>query len=136
MKSIRRSKKGICKVLATLMMIILTFVSGLFLFSFVTTNIDFMKATFNTQMTSLFLDSFSANTTHIILFIRNTADQIVGITKAYANSVLVTILESTSIIKPLATAATTIIGQFIPGITYLIQLISTLSIPIVFTVNL
>ncbi|TET57680.1 hypothetical protein E3J51_02675 [Candidatus Bathyarchaeota archaeon] len=73
---------------------------GFIFLNFVTGNIDSMKTIFNTQMKSLLLDHFSVNQTHIVIFLKNTADEIIEITKAYVNHLLAILHEGKTISPP------------------------------------
>lgn len=135
LKTFKASKSGTTKVLGILMLIIVTIASGFIFLNFVTGNIDSMKTTFNTQMKSLLLDHFSVNQTHVVIFLKNTADEIIEITKAYVNHMLAILHEGKAIIAPLTTGIATIIGSFTPGNTYEVKLTSFFSIDISFTVT-
>ncbi|MCK4222938.1 hypothetical protein KAX01_01465 [Candidatus Bathyarchaeota archaeon] len=94
-----------------------------------------MKTTFNTQMKSLLLDHFSVNQTHIVIFLKNTADEIIEITKAYVNHLLAILHEGKTVIAPLTTGIATIMGSFTLGNTYEVKLTSLFSIDLSFTVT-
>ncbi|MCK4478084.1 hypothetical protein KAU88_06120 [Candidatus Bathyarchaeota archaeon] len=95
--------------LATLLIIIVVFASGFFFLKSVMSNIDFAKTIFNTQMKRLLLESFSANVTHIIAVVKNTANQGVELTLAYVNNMLATMHGGKVTISPQSTEAATII---------------------------
>jgi hypothetical protein len=135
MKAFLPSKKGTSKVLGTLMAIIITFASGFFFLNFVMSNVDFAKNTFNTQMQGLLLDSFFANTTHIVAFIKNAASQTVELTLAYVNNALATLQKGKVLIAPLSTAAATIVGSFSKGSSYTVKLTNIFNIAIAFSVT-
>ena len=134
LKTFITSKSGTTRVLGVLMLIIVTIASGFIFLNFVTGNIDLMKTTFNTQMKSLLLDHFSVNQTHIIIFLRNTADELIEITQAYVNNILAILQEGKTIIAPLTTGIATIMGSFTSGNTYEVKLTSFFSIDVSFTV--
>lgn len=135
LKTFITSKSGTTKALGLLMLIIVTIASGFIFLNFVTGNIDLMKTTFDTQMKSLLLDHFSVNQTHIVIFLRNTADELIEITQAYVNNMLAILQEGKSIIAPLTTGIATIIGSFTPGNIYEVKLTSFFSIDVSFTVT-
>jgi len=134
LKTFITSKSGTTRVLGVLMLIIVTIASGFIFLNFVTGNIDLMKTTFNTQMKSLLLDHFSVNQTHIIIFLRNTADELIEITQAYVNNMLAILQGGKTIIAPLTTGIATIMGSFTSGNTYEVKLTSFFSIDVSFTV--
>lgn len=135
MKAFIRSKKGTSKVLGILMITMVTLVSGFFFLNFVTANVNFAKNTFNTQMKSLLLDSFSANTTHIVAFIKNSANKVVEFTQAYVNNMLGTLQGGKATIKPLSIGIATIRGSFAEGNTYTVKLSNIFNVAITFTVT-
>lgn len=104
--------------------------------NFSVSNVDFTKATFNTRMTSLLLDSVSANTTHIVASIKNTANNVVEITQAYVNSMFAILQEGKATIQPVSIGVATIVGSFAEGSTYTVKLSSIFNIAITFTVTL
>ena len=136
MKTFTRAKKGTSMVLAALMIIIVVFASGFFFLTFVMSNVDFAKTIFNTQMERLLLESFSANTTHIIAFIKNTANQGVEFTLAYVNNMLATMHGGKVAISPQSTEVATIIGSFAEGNTYNVKLTNIFNVAITFTVTI
>lgn len=135
MKAFISSKNGTSKVLGTLMVIIVAFAFGLYFFKFAMSNVDFAKTTFNTQITSLLLSSVSANSTHIVAFIKNAANQVVEITQAYVNNMLATLQEGKAILQPVSTGVATIVGSFTEGNTYTVKLSNVFSVAVTFTVT-
>lgn len=136
MKAFTRSKKGTSKVLGTLMAIIVVFISGFFFYNFVASNVNFAKNTFNTQLTNLLLDSFSANSTHILAFIKNSANKAVEFTQAYTNNMLAVLQGGKAIVEPLSTGAAIIRGSFMEGSTYTVKLSNIFNVAITFTVTI
>lgn len=136
MKALIGSQQGTSMVLGALMIVLVTFASGMFFFNFVMSNVDSMKTAFNTQMKNLLLEYFSANTTHIIAVIKNTANKVVEITHAYVNNMLAILQEGKIIIQPLSTGAATIIGSFAKGNTYTVKLTNIFNVAITFTVTI
>ncbi len=118
------------------MLVIVTIASGFMFLNFVTNNVDSMKTVFNTQMKNLLLDHFSANITHIVIFLKNTANNVVEIAQAYVNNILAVLQEGKAIIAPLTTGIATIIGSFKEGNTYEIKLGNFLSVDLSFTVTI
>jgi uncharacterized membrane protein (DUF485 family) len=136
MKAFICSKKGTSMVLGMLMTIIIVIASGFLLFNFVMSNVNFAKQTFNTQMKHLLLESYSANTTHIIVFIRNTARQTVEFTLAYVNNMLATLQNGKVTISSLSVGVATIVGSFAKGNTYTVKLTNVFNVAITFTVTI
>lgn len=136
MKALIGSQQGTSMVLGALMIVLVTFASGMFFFNFVMSNVDSMKTAFNTQMKNLLLEYFSANTTHIIAVIKNTANKVVEITQAYVNNMLATLQEGKTIIQPLSTGVATIVGSFTKGNTYTVKLTNIFNVAITFTVTI
>jgi hypothetical protein len=99
-------------------------------------NVNLAKNTFNNQMKNLLLDSFSANTTHIVAFIRNSADKVIEFTQAYVNSMLGTLQGGKATIKPLSVGMATICGSFAKGSTYTVKLSNIFNVAITFTVTI
>lgn len=135
MKAFIRSKKGTSKVLGTLVMIIVVFISGFFFYNFVTSNVNFSKNTFNTQMTNLLLNSFSANSTHIVAFIKNSANKAIEFTQAYTNNMLAVLQGGKAIIESLSTGVAIIRGSFMEGSTYTVKLANIFNVAITFDVT-
>lgn len=133
MRAFKRSRKGTSMVLGTLMIIVVVFASGFLFFNFVMSNVDFMKTTFDTEMKKLILDSFSANATHIVAFVRNTASKAVEFTLAYVNNMVATLQEGKATISPLSVGVATIIGNFAEGKTYTVKLTNIFNTAITFT---
>lgn len=130
------SKKGMSKVLGIFMIIIVVFVFGLLFVNFAMFNVESMKTTYNTKVSNLLLASFSANTTHIVAFIRNTANRVAEITQAYVNSMLVVLQGGKAIIKPAATGVAIVVGSFMEGSTYTVKLSTIFNLAVTFTVTI
>jgi len=136
MKAFLHSKRGTFKVLGVLMIIIVVFCSGFFFLNFVNSNVDFAKNIFDTQMSNLLLSSLTANTTHIVAFVKNTANKMIEFTLAYVNSMIATLEGGKASISPLTTGAATIVGTFIKGNTYTVELTNIFSISLSFAVTI
>ncbi len=115
---------------------VVVFVSGFSFVNFVMSNVEFAKTVFNTQMKSLLLDSFSANITHIVVYLKNTGKQTVEITQAYVNSMLTMLQDGKAIIQPLSVGVATIVGSFAEGDTYTVKLSNIFNTAVTFTVTL
>ena len=134
MKSIVKSCKAISSVFATLLLIILVVVSGLTLYNFVISKVEFMQNTFSTQMSTLILKSFTINSTHLISWVQNTGNKIIKITTVYVNG-LIAAVQGLSEIEPYNTQPIVIRSSFIKGNTYVVKLQSLFKIIITFQVT-
>jgi hypothetical protein len=117
----KRSRRGSSAVFAVLLLVLLTFVSGILFYTFVMQNISFATNTFSTQMTALLVNSFSINATHIVTFLQNTGASLIEITNAYVNGLITAIINIVKI-APNAIAAVILTGDFSPGTTYTVNL--------------
>ncbi len=75
----------------------------------------------------------SANATHIVAFVRNTASKAVEFTLAYVNNMVATLQEGKATISPLSVGVATVIGSFIEGKTYTVKLTNVFNTAITFT---
>ncbi len=117
----KKSCRGSTAVFAVLLLILITFVSGILFYTFVMQNINFATNTFNTQMAALLLNSFSINATHIVAFLQNTGSALVEITSAYVNGLITAIVNLVKI-APNAVGAVILAGSFLAGNTYDVKL--------------
>jgi hypothetical protein len=127
----KRSRKGSTAVFAVLLLVLITFASGILFYNFVMSNISFATNAYNTQMAALLVKSFTINTTCIVTFLQNTGAATVEITKAYVNG-LVTGLVALVQITPNAIGAVILQGDFLAGTTYNVKLASIFSTEITF----
>lgn len=84
----KRSRKGSTAVFAVLLLVLITFASGILFYNFVMSNISFATNTYNTQMVALLVKSFTINATHIVAFLQNTGAAMVEFTNAYVNGLI------------------------------------------------
>jgi hypothetical protein len=108
-------------VFGVLLLVLVTFVSGILFYAFVMDNVNFATETFSTQMIGLLMKSFSINATHIAAFLQNTGSALVEITTAYVNG-LVTAIVNLVKIGPTAIGSVILAGNFLPGNTYDVEL--------------
>ncbi len=127
----KKSVKGSSAVFAVLLLVLITFVSGILYYNFVMSNINFAANTINTQMTALLLKSFTINATHIIAFLENTKTALVEITSAYVNG-LIAAITNLAQIAPNAIGAVILQGDFLPGNTYTVKLANVFSTEVTF----
>jgi len=118
-------------VFAVLLLVLVTFVSGILFYTFVMDNINFATETFNTQMVGLLLNSFTMNSTHIVAFLKNTGSTLIEVTSAYVNG-LVTAIVNLVKIAPNAIGSVILTGNFLPGNTYDVKLASIFNSEVTF----
>lgn len=97
-----------------LVIVLITFVSGILFCTFVMDNINFATETFNTQMAGLLLNSFTMNSNHIVAFLKNTGFALIEITSAYINGIVTTITKLVKI-APNAIGSVILTGNLIAG---------------------
>jgi len=117
----RSSRATTTAAFGVLLLVLVTFVSGILFYTFVMDNITFAAETLNTQIAGLLLNSFTMNSTHIVAFLKNTGAQIIEVTNAYVNG-LVTAIANLVKIAPNAIGTVVLIGDFLSGNTYDVKL--------------
>jgi flagellin-like protein len=117
----KKSRRGSTAVFAVLLLVLITFVSGILFYTFVMQNIDFATNTFSNQMAALLVNSFTINSTHIVAFLQNTGSALVEITSAYVNGLIIAIVNLAKI-TPNAVGAVILTGSFLAGNTYNVKL--------------
>jgi hypothetical protein len=127
----KRSRKGSTAVFAVLLLVLITFASGILFYNFVMSNISFATNTYNTQMVALLVKSFTINATHIVAFLQNTGAAMVEFTNAYVNG-LITALVTLVQIAPNAIGAAILQGDFLAGNTYTVKLANIFSTEVTF----
>ena len=130
----KRSCKGSTAVFAVLLLVLITFVSGILFYNFVMSNISFAKNTYNTQMVALFLKSFTINATHIVVFLQNTGNSIVEVTTAYVDGLITSIVNLVQI-APNAVGSAILQGDFMPRNTYTVKFANIFSTQVTFQVS-
>ena len=85
MKRLLSSRKGSSLVIASVLMIIVTLIGGIFFYNYVMGSVNSMTDNLNKQMSILLLDSVKVNGTHIIAWVRNTGSSVVSVVNAYVN---------------------------------------------------
>ena len=114
-----------------LLLVLITFASGILFYNFVMSNISFATNTYNTQMVALLVKSFTINATHIVAFLQNTGAAMVEFTNAYVNG-LITALVTLVQIAPNAIGAAILQGDFLAGNTYTVKLANIFSTEVTF----
>jgi flagellin-like protein len=117
----KKSRRGSTAVFAVLLLILVTFVSGILFYTFVMQNISFAPNTFSNQMAALLINSFTMNSTHIVAFLQNSGAALVEITSAYVNGLIAAIVNLVKI-APNAVGAVILAGNFLAGNTYNVKL--------------
>jgi len=130
----KRSRRGSTAVFAVLLLVLITFVSGILFYTFVMDNINFAANTYNTQMVALLVNSFTINATHIVAFLQNTGSALVEITTAYVNG-LITAVVNLAKIAPNAMGAVILAGDFIAGNMYSVKLANIFNTEVSFQVS-
>ena len=113
----KRSRRGSTAVFGVILLVLITFVSGILFYTFVMQNVSFATNTFSNQMAALLVNSFSINSTHIVAFLQNTGSKLVEITTAYVNGLITAIVNLVKI-APNAVEAVILAGSFIAGNVY------------------
>jgi flagellin-like protein len=127
----KRSRRGSTAVFAVLLLVLITFVSGILFYTFVMSNITFATNTYNTQMVALLVNSFTINATHIVAFLQNTGSALVEISTAYVNG-LITAIVNLAKIAPNAIGAVILTGNFLAGNAYSIKLANIFNTEVTF----
>jgi flagellin-like protein len=117
----KKSRRGSTAVFGVLLLVLITFVSGILFYTFVMQNINFATNTFSNQMAALLVNSFSINATHVVAFLQNTGSKLVEVTSAYVNGLITAIVNMVKI-APNAIEAVVLAGNFIAGNVYSIKL--------------
>jgi flagellin-like protein len=117
----KKSRRGSTAVFAVLLLVLITFVSGILFYTFVMQNISFATNTFSNQMAALLVNSFTINSTHIVAFLQNSGSALVEVTSAYVNGLITAIVNLVKI-APNAVGAVILTGSFLAGNTYNVKL--------------
>ena len=117
----KKSRRGSTAVFAVLLLVLITFVSGILFYTFVMQNISFATNTFSNQMAALLVNSFTINATHIVAFLQNSGSALVEITSAYVNGLITAIVNLVKI-APNAIGAVILTGSFLAGNMYSVKL--------------
>jgi len=117
----KKSRRGSTAVFGVLLLILVTFVSGILYYTFVMQNISFATNTFSNQMAALLVNSFTINSTHIVAFLQNSGSALIEITSAYVNGLIAAIVNLVKI-APNAVGAVILTGSFLAGNTYSVKL--------------
>ena len=114
-----------------LLLVLVTFVSGILFYTFVMDNVTFAAETLNTQIAGLLLNSFTMNSTHIVAFLKNTGSQIIEVSTAYVNGLVAGIVNLVKI-APNAIGAVILRGDFLSGNSYDVKLANIFNTAVTF----
>jgi len=121
MRTLASSKKGSSLVLASVLMIVVTLIGGIFLYNYVMGSVNKMTDNLNKQLSILMLETVNINSTHISAWIRNTGSYIVSVVNAYINNEIAWLVNEVKVAAESAAAAY-ITGIFKHGSTYTVKL--------------
>jgi len=124
MRTLASSKKGSSFVLASVLMIIVTLIGGIFFYNYVMGSVQSMQKDLSTQMSLLLLESVYINSTHISAWLRNTGSSVVSIVNAYVNNQIALLVNEVKVAASSVTVAY-IIGKnnvYTSGSTYTVKL--------------
>ena len=127
----RKSRRASTAAFGVLLLVLVTFVSGILFYTFVMDNITFAAETLNTQIAGLLLNSFTMNSTHIVAFLKNTGAQVIEVTTAYVNG-LVTAIATLVKIAPNAIGSVVLRGDFLSGNMYDVKLANIFNTAVTF----
>jgi len=123
MRKLAGSRKGSSLVLATLLLVIVTLVAGVFFYTNVMGSMTSMTNNINTQMSLLMLEGSKINATCITAFLRNTGQYSVDIVNAYVNS-QIAVLAQTVKLTASSLGVAYIGGTYTKGSSYTVKLAS------------
>jgi len=133
MRTLASSKKGSSVAMATLLMVIVTLIGGIFLYNYVMGSVLSMTNNLSTQM-SILLDSVYVNSTHIRAWIRNTGSSAVNIVNAYVNNQIGLLVNEVKVAAS-SVALALISGTYSRGSTYTVKLAGIFGILMTFEVQ-
>jgi len=127
----QKSRRASTVAFGVLLLVLVTFVSGILFYTFVMDNITFAAETLNTQIAGLLLNSVTMNSTHIVAFLKNTGAQIIEVTTAYVNGIVTAIVNLVKI-APNAVGAVVLRGDFLSGNMYDVKLANIFNTAVTF----
>jgi hypothetical protein len=132
-RNLLKNKNASSMGILMLLLVLTTLVGGYFYYDMVTCSIENMTNTVNEQMTTLLLKAFSINSSCIISYIANTGLWAIKIVKGYVNQQIGNLKQVVEISKD-AVESVCILGQFVKGVTYAIELVSNFGSSISFEI--
>ena len=115
-KQPKKSRRASTAVFGVLLLVLVTFVTGILFYTFVMDNINFATETISTQIAGL---------------LKNAGSTLVEITTAYVNG-LVTAIANLVKIAPNAIGSVILTGSFLPGNTYDVKLTNIFNTEVTF----
>lgn len=132
-RNIVRNRKASSMGIVMLLLVLTTLVGGYFYYDMVSGSIENMTTKVNEQMTSLFLKTFNINSSCITSYIANTGLWAIKIVNAYVNQQCMSLERIVEISKD-AIEPVFIIGQYMKGIKYTIELVNNFGTSISFDI--
>lgn len=116
------------------MLVIVTLIAGILLYSYVSGSLDAMTSQFNTQIQHLLLQWATVNSTKITAMLQNSGPKAISITNAYVNNIPV-LLEQNLQINPSSVGAAYINGNYQKGTNYKVKLAGIFGLLLKFEVS-
>jgi flagellin-like protein len=124
--SIVSCRRAISAVFSILLMIIITFVAGILLYSFVSGMMENITDSSSNQLFSLRIENVAVNSTCMTVYVGNSLNDDVGVTKVYVNNEPHDLLFSTDkgvIIPESSSGPVYVMGSYTPGGMYDIKVV-------------
>jgi flagellin-like protein len=118
-----RNRKAISGVFSVLLLVIITFVVGIFLYSFTMGMFSNLTSSSSNSPFSLRIENVNINDTCMTIYIGNTLNHDVKVTRVYINNQPTQILSSTATILRESTGKVQILGTYAVGNAYDIKVI-------------
>ncbi len=134
MSALKKSRKGSSLVLGSIMLVMVTLIAGILLYSYVSGSLDAMTSQFNTQIQHLLLQWATINSTKITAMLQNSGPKAISITNAYVNNIPV-LLEQNLQINPSSVEAAYINGNYQKGTNYNVKLAGIFGLLLKFEVS-
>jgi hypothetical protein len=132
-RNLLKNKKASSTGILMVLLVLTTLVGGYFYYDRVGGSIENMTNKVNEQMTTLLLRTFSINASCITSYIANTGLWAIKIVSAYVNQHAGTLNHIVEISKD-AVEAVCIVGQYVKGATYIIELVNNFGSSISFEI--
>jgi flagellin-like protein len=117
------NRKAISGVFSVLLLVIITFVVGIFLYSFTMGMFSNLTSSSSNSPFSLRIENVNINDTCMTIYIGNTLNHDVKVTRVYINNQPTQILSSTATILRESTGKVQILGTYAVGTAYDIKVI-------------
>jgi hypothetical protein len=124
--SIASCQRAVSAVFSVLLIVIITFVAGILLYSFVSGMMENMTDSSSNQLFSLRIENVAVNSTCMTIHIGNTLNNDVGVTRVYVNNEPHDLLFSTDkgvIIPKGASGPVYVLGSYMAGGMYDIKVV-------------